>query len=264
MNPTVVNFGGGVNSTAMLGGMVERHMPFDLVLFADTGGERPETYHHVDAVSNWLSSRGFPRIHTVRWIRQTGEFISLEQACIEQNMLPSLAYGNKGCSSKWKAYPADKFVKSVFSEHIESGGRVTRCLGFDAGEERRAKDREHETWDFRYPLIEWGWDRAECLQAIQRLGLPRAAKSSCFFCPAMKRHEVKALREEHPDLYERAIKMERNAHLTMVRGLGRGWSWEAAMKADDDQGSLFPPLISCDCYDGDDDSDDAALGREGT
>jgi 3'-phosphoadenosine 5'-phosphosulfate sulfotransferase (PAPS reductase)/FAD synthetase len=42
-----VAFGGGINSTAMLCGFRERGIKPDLILFADTGGELPETYEHV-------------------------------------------------------------------------------------------------------------------------------------------------------------------------------------------------------------------------
>lgn len=44
-------FGGGTDSTGIIGGWVERGLvgaePIDAVVFADTGGERPETYEHV-------------------------------------------------------------------------------------------------------------------------------------------------------------------------------------------------------------------------
>jgi 3'-phosphoadenosine 5'-phosphosulfate sulfotransferase (PAPS reductase)/FAD synthetase len=45
--PHIVAFGGGVDSTAMVIGLVNRNQPIDLILFADTGAERPETYKHI-------------------------------------------------------------------------------------------------------------------------------------------------------------------------------------------------------------------------
>ena len=42
--PLVVSYGMGVDSTAMLIGMAQRSIRPDLILFADTGGEKPETY----------------------------------------------------------------------------------------------------------------------------------------------------------------------------------------------------------------------------
>ena len=38
--------------------------------------------------------------------------------------------------------------------------------------------------------MEWGWSRKDCIQAIRDAGLPLPGKSSCFFCPSMKRWET--------------------------------------------------------------------------
>jgi 3'-phosphoadenosine 5'-phosphosulfate sulfotransferase (PAPS reductase)/FAD synthetase len=53
MVPLVVSFGGGVNSAAMLVGMKERGITPSLIIFADTGGEKPETYSFVSQMSEW-------------------------------------------------------------------------------------------------------------------------------------------------------------------------------------------------------------------
>ena len=42
-SPIIVSYGGGTNSTAMLIAMVLKGIKPDLILFADTGGELPET-----------------------------------------------------------------------------------------------------------------------------------------------------------------------------------------------------------------------------
>ncbi|QDU97641.1 hypothetical protein Pla8534_54920 [Lignipirellula cremea] len=42
--PLVVAYGLGVDSTAMLIGLQRRGVRPDLILFANTGGEKPETY----------------------------------------------------------------------------------------------------------------------------------------------------------------------------------------------------------------------------
>lgn len=42
-DPLVVSYGAGVDSTAMLVGFVRRGIHPDYILFADTGGEKPET-----------------------------------------------------------------------------------------------------------------------------------------------------------------------------------------------------------------------------
>ena len=43
----VVSYGGGTNSVAMLVGLHERGLRPDAIVFADTGGEKPNTYGHM-------------------------------------------------------------------------------------------------------------------------------------------------------------------------------------------------------------------------
>ena len=52
--PVVLNFGAGVDSTAILVKMVEEDHRLDCVIFSDTGAERPDIYAHIDRVERWL------------------------------------------------------------------------------------------------------------------------------------------------------------------------------------------------------------------
>lgn len=108
----VVAFGGGVNSTAMLVEMHKREIKPDMILFADTGGERPETYAAVEAVSAWCVAHGMPPIGTVKKTYQ-GEPETLEANCLRMKMLPSIAYGFKSCSMKFKTDPQDKYLSLI-------------------------------------------------------------------------------------------------------------------------------------------------------
>lgn len=233
--PAVVSYGAGTNSTAMLVGLHERGERPDLILFADTGGERPETYRHKDVVSEWCESIGFPQIVTV------SEAISLEADCLNRSALPGLAYGFKSCSERFKIRPQNRWLK-------EQGYKEPWFwVGIDAGEAHRKK------WEgTRYPLIEWDWAREECVEAIRRAGLPQPGKSACFFCPATKPHEILELKRQHPDLLQRALAMEAQADLTAAKGLARAWAWQELVSFDERQGKLFAfaPEIACECLDG--------------
>lgn len=233
IRPSVVSYGAGTNSTAVLVGLHERGEKPDLIIFADTGGERPETYVHRDTVSDWCESVGFPRIVTVR------EHITLEQDCLNRNALPGLAYGFKSCSERYKIRRQKRWLKA------QGYTDPWFWVGIDAGEAHRKKYE-----GTRYPLIEWNWGRQECIEAIARAGLPQPGKSACFFCPATKPHEIKQLKQDHPDLIARAIHMEENAELTHAKGLARSWSWKDFIEYDDAQGDLFTPDIACECMDG--------------
>lgn len=234
----VASFGGGVNSTAMLIGMHERGERVDLILFADTGGEKPHTYEHILTMTHWLVERGMPPITTV-----SREAETLESDCLKRKALPGVAYGVKSCSDHFKMRPQRDYLKA------HGIVPTVKLIGFDAGEAYRAKEIEGN----RYPLIEWDWARDECVEAITRAGLPQPGKSSCFFCPNMKKPEIFLLRQQYPDLATRAVAMEKNAELTAVKGLGRSFAWGDLYEADDRQAKMFPEsrVPQCDvCYDG--------------
>lgn len=251
--PLVVAYGGGLNSTAMLAGFVEQGVRPDLILFADTGGEKPKTYAYVAYFSAWLVGKGLPAIITVK---NDGMYESLEANCLATKTLPSLAYGWKSCSDKYKIRPQNKFVGQWQPALAcwDKGGRVTKAIGYDAGEMRRAKKDEDEKYRFWYPLIEWDWDRKGCLAVLERLAVDPPPKSSCFFCPASRKVEIIALKDDCPDLLERALAIESNAqeNLDTVKGLGRRFSWTQFVNG------LLPlqmaeevceTEIPCDCFD---------------
>lgn len=142
------------------------------------------------------------------------------------------------------------------------------------GETRRIQhaapiDEADKKYEKHYPLYEWGWTREECVRVIERTGLPKPGKSSCFFCPSMKKKEIQALWENYPDLFQRAIALEHGsaARNVNVKGLGRDWSWESYYnefmenKAFEDAQITFDELFPdspggclcgapCGCYDG--------------
>jgi hypothetical protein len=108
-----------------------------------------------------------------------------------------------------------------------------------------------------YPLVEWEWWREECVAAICRHGIPQPGKSSCYFCPAMKRSEVLRLKQEHPELLARALEIERKAQATITspRGLGgQNNRWADWLAMDAAQAKLMldiePHEIPCGCVDG--------------
>lgn len=272
----VVSFGGGTNSVAMIIGMHLRKIPIDLILFADPGGEQPHTYEYIKIFDAWLEKHGLPKITPVHCVDKNGDRLTLEEECLRSCTLPSIAYGFKRCSLKHKIGPQEKFCNNypACKAIWKSGERIHKYIGYDAGETRRIQhaapiDEVDKKYEKHYPLYEWNWDRAECIRVIERAGLPRPGKSSCFFCPSMKKKEIQALWEENPELFARAVAMEHAAapSLQTVKGLGRNWSWESYHKqfmdnkAFEDAQITFDDLFQetaggcicgapCGCYDG--------------
>lgn len=242
---SVVSFGGGVNSTAMLIGMHERGERPDAILFADTGGEKPATYKHIETMDTWCKANGLPSITRV------AESKTLEADCLEREALPGKVYGFGSCSEHFKIRPMRRWLK------VNAHSDVMWFVGIHIGERHRAERQLNQREDTRFPLIEWGWGHDDCENAIKRHGFSVPCKSACFFCPAMRKMEVIQLSKESPELFARAVAMERNAidagTLETVKGLGRRWTWEQLVAADARQQRLFTDDQSplCDvCLDG--------------
>ena len=248
----IINYGAGLDSTGVLVGLHQRGVTPDVIIFSDTGAEQPHTYAYLDVMDAWCERVGFPKITRVKYAPVRAPYTTLEGKCLSNETLPSLAFGGHSCALVFKRDVMNKFLKKdarVLSA-IARGETITKMIGYDNGDrdrkraeksERslarlRAKKLSAETWEahtceFRYPLIEWGWDRDRLAQEIEAAGLPVPQKSSCYFCPAMKLDEIVDLKRKHLPLFERAIRIEQGARdgrngLRGTLGLGRKFAWE--------------------------------------
>lgn len=225
-----VCFGSGVDSTAMLVALHDAEIRPHVITFANTGGEKPETIAHIDRMNAVLRAWGWPLIDVCQKVplRSTG-YSDLYGNCLANETLPSLAFGMKSCSIKWKQTPQDQFLKGAKSgpnardahplwiSTQAAGERIVKLIGYDSGpaDTRRSKGLKpaDDDFDYVYPLQLIRWARRDCVRAItEALGADMVpVKSACFFCPASKHWELYWLAANHPELLERALLLERTA-----------------------------------------------------
>jgi len=243
--PLVVSYGGGVDSTAMLVGLWSKGIKPAAILFADTGAEFPSTYRTVWQMTEWLLAHDMPAVTIVRYQPVRAPYSTLEEKCLANETLPSLAYGKHSCSLVFKVEPQQRWLRQFAPAKTAwaVGQRVRVAVGYDAGtrdRERSAKRyaaaKDDAKFAYWYPLQEWGWTREHCIQVIEAAGAPAAVKSSCFFCPAMKKPEIQALQRDYPELFERALAVEARALTgkhdhTSTKGLGRRFAWADVREA---------------------------------
>lgn len=195
-HPVVVAYGAGVNSTAMLIGLKRRAERVDLVLFADTGCEKPETYAYLPVINRWLASVGYPSVTVIKRASPRAGDASLFDECHRKSVLPSLAYGGHSCSLKWKVDPQWSYRKRLYgwSPRLQSwahGPWITKLIGYDAGpaDARRVRNAVGK-WPpghvYRYPLLEWGWDRERCIEDDPCRGSPGSDQERVLHVPGLE------------------------------------------------------------------------------
>jgi hypothetical protein len=187
----------------MLIEMAERGETVDQVLLADAGAEKLGTLAFLPIFRAWLAERGVPS-EIVRYVPKNFKnwpaYRTLTENLLTNGTLPSIAFGRGTCSQKWKVAPQHAWARS-WPPAVAAwarGQKVVKLIGYDCSpaDNRRyteVRDLDDPDYVHRYPLREWGWTRADCIERIARAGLPIPPKSACFFCTASKPDEVRAL-----------------------------------------------------------------------
>lgn len=234
-----LSFGGGVNSVALMLWLIEHDIEFESV-FADHGGDYPETYEYVDM----LISKGYEITVLKPRYNIRGEDRDLYGECHKYMMCPG---HHRWCTSKYKVIPIKNYVsKPCFL-----------FLGIAAEEAHRAKrNKEYEFGIVRdYPLIDHNINRQGCVEIIKRHGLPVPPKSGCFFCPFQKASEIRELYHRCDDLFDKALELEkRNIEHNKKKGKTQSGYLHISNRplevvAMTDQIELFDDLWPCACHD---------------
>jgi len=250
--PLALCFGAGVDSTAMLVLLRLAGLRPSVITFADTGGEKPPTWAHLARIQALLREWGWPTVDVCRKATlSTTPYDDLEGNCLANETLPSLAFGLKSCSIKWKQQPQDQFLMGVSRgparrsahplwRHAQARGqRIVKLIGYDCGKADRrraaAAGRALGPCEYCYPLQLAGWSRADCVRAIEdHLGADMVPiKSACFFCPASRPWELFWLAGHHPELMDRALHVERRAltgRHSRFDDVDFGGDWEAMVR----------------------------------
>ena len=111
--------------------------PPDLVLFADTGSEYPETYDYIPLFRKWLDDHHI-HFNIVRYepTRLNGKpgYNTLLEDLLASKTLPAIAFGQHSCSLKWKIAPQTRAIEQwqPAQQAWAAGGKVTRLIGYDA------------------------------------------------------------------------------------------------------------------------------------
>ena len=194
----ILSFGAGVNTVALMVMLMRDQSPLDGVVFADTGGETPETYESVEVARTYLAERKIP--FTIVRAHRAGT--DLYGTALRRRVIPSVQW--RWCTRDFKVNPIHRFYRDL-------GRHVNQYVGIAFDEVHRMRDSREAYVTNLYPLIDKRLTRQHCIDIISDAGLPVPEKSGCYFCPFNSTDRWRSILERHPDLFDNAIKLEENS-----------------------------------------------------
>ena len=212
-----VSLSGGKDSTAMLLLMIEKDMPIDIVLSADTGMEFPEMYEHLAKVDAFLYEKRHIHITTLRHPHGF-EWLMFEEpkkkpSAIERRLregVPLCGNGWPGIRVRWctgqlKTHLLDKKVNELKGKR-----QALHYVGIAYDERGRCKNEQ-------YPLVDWNITESEALKICYDRGFNFGGlyeiyhRASCWCCPVQRIDELRKLRKYHPELWKRLRELDDRA-----------------------------------------------------
>jgi len=231
----ILSLGAGVQSStmALMAARGEIDMPAAAV-FADTGWEPRKVYEWLD----WLEKQLPYPVYRVRngSLRDSimnkqsstgGRFASIPWFTIGPDGKPGM--GRRQCTSEHKLLPLRREMRRLLG--YEKGARIppNSCealIGISTDEALRMKPSTDKWIKNRWPLIEKGMSRNDCLRWMERNGYPKPGKSSCIGCPYHSDDEWRAIKAD-PEAWADALEVDK-----IIREPVRGFRGRQFMHAD--------------------------------
>jgi len=188
-----LSFGAGVSSTALMLWLIDNEVDFEAV-FCNHETDLPETYEYIE----YLREHGYE----ITEVKPNYEgFSSLYEYCKSKKFLPSIRW--RWCTYRFKLQPIWRYT----------GKPCVMFIGISYDERHRAvkeyRQKQAKTIKIRYPLIEAGITRRDCIQIIKDHGLKVPMKSGCWICPFQSEKRLIWLYNNHRDLFDKIVELEK-------------------------------------------------------
>jgi len=224
----ILSLGGGVQSTtlALLAELGQAPRP-DYAIFADTGWEPAAVYKHVD----WLSTRlSFPVLRVsagnirddivAKSQHAHGRYPSLPWFMLDADGRPTI--GRRQCTTHYKVEPILRECRRLLGCGPHSripAGSVEMLIGISTDEAHRMRPARVQYVRNRWPLIEMGMSRHDCLRWLEKHQFPRPPKSACIGCPFRSDASWREMRDNAADEWKDAVAVD---HMIRHAGAKRG------------------------------------------
>lgn len=214
----ILSLGAGVQSTTLAlmaecGEFAERPKA---AIFADTQWEPAAVYSHLEWLRGQLS---FPiRVVTAGNIREdiisrrktsNGRFASVPWFTVSPDGKKGMS--RRQCTSEYKLRPIARELRRIICagprDYIPAG-TFQMWIGISTDEASRMKDARQRYIVNRWPLIERGMSRADCVRWLRDHGYHEPPKSACIGCPFHNSAAWAEMRRDRPDEFADAVAVD--------------------------------------------------------
>lgn len=226
--------GAGVQSTAIILLAIDGDLPKpDVAIFADTGWEPAAVYEQVDRLEAIAQTNGidFLRVSAGNLrhdsINPAHRYASIPY--FVRNPDGSEGMGRRQCTSEYKLKPITRKIRELLGakpphyRRVPRGRLAEQWVGFSTDEVIRANRRSDsqgvQYLSTRYPLLDLGMSRADCLKYLETKGWGHTTKSACIGCPFHGNRQWRELRDNHPDEWSDAVAFDHAIRKGGARGL---------------------------------------------
>jgi hypothetical protein len=219
----VLSLGAGVQSTTLLlmylAGEIEGHL--DCAIFADVGWEPAAVYKQLEWLEGLAAAKGLPVYRVSRGnIRQ--DLVDAATGVISRVANPPYYVKNenednpdkggmlwRSCTAEYKIRPIDRKIRELLGvekgRRVPKGKTVEQWMGISIDEWMRAKDNRKSYIKNRFPLIELGMSRKDCLYWLKTHGYHEPPKSACIGCPYHSNAMWRDMKMNHPEDFADAV-----------------------------------------------------------
>ena len=229
-----ISFGAGVQSTALviISALGLYDCPkADFAVFADTQSEPQWVYDNLERMTVWAKQRDLPiYVTTVGSLEEDmkagtsqGRRCASIPGFTRSETDGRTAMVRRQCTGDYKITPISKYTRKYLGfvkwARIKGKVDVTALIGISRDEAHRMKDAREIWIRNKYPLVEAGLFRFNCVKIIQDQGLPVPKKSACRFCPYHSDEYWNDLKINYPDEFNKAVEFDATVRDMSKRGL---------------------------------------------
>jgi hypothetical protein len=225
-----LSLGAGVQSTTLALLAAEGTLPKpDVAIFADTGWEPAAVYRHLDRLETVLADAGIT-LHRVSagnlrndLITPSRRFATIPYYVANPDGTDGM--GRRQCTKEYKLAPINRKVRELLGASPPDFRRVPRgrlCeqwIGFSTDEIHRVSDKHRVSYlNARYPLLDLGMSRKDCIRWLAARGWGDTVKSACIGCPYHGNRAWRDMRDNRPDEWADAVELDKAIRKGGARG----------------------------------------------